>query len=88
MKDLLPQELYCLKIDTSSMKNSAYPPPPSLPRQPPPFYGLPLHFYKKIFSYKHRKGSMIFQKSKPPINKGGGEVTLCQCLECQCFQKN
>ena len=64
MEDLLSKEHYCYKIHTLLMESGAYP-LPSI--DTPPYMDYPPHFHSKILI----NPPMIFQKSKPPINKGG-----------------
>ena len=61
MKDLLSKEHYYYQIHILSMKSIAYALPPSIDTPLP-------NFCKKILI----PPSIIFRKSQPPINKGGG----------------
>ena len=64
---------YCYKIHTLSMKSSAYSPP--YHRQP--FYtDYPPHFYKKMLTLPPSpQYFIVFRKSQPPINNGGGRAS-------------
>ena len=69
MKDLLSKEHYYYQIHTLSMKSIAYALPPSIDTPLP-------NFCKKILI----PPSIIFRKSQPPINKGGGGAHTMKVL--------
>ena len=67
MKDLLSKKHYCYIIHKSLKKSSGYSP---LPQTTPSMWITP-YSDKKILTLTF----MIFQKSQPPVSKGG--FTLC-----------